>query len=74
MLCGFRIKLRYVIFDKFTGWRLWKEDLAKVFFYEFFVVFQNIDIVEHPRTAASKVRKDFWKISLKELEWSSLRL
>ena len=36
-----------------------KKDLAKVFFCEFFVVFKNIDIVEHLRTASSKVHKDF---------------
>ena len=48
-----------LFFDKVIGWSLWKEDLAKVFFYEFFVVFKNIDIVEHLRTAASKVQKDF---------------
>ena len=81
MLCGFGIKLRYVVseysvfvkitkssqespnsgalLDKVADQRLWKEDLAKVFFYEFSVVFKNIDIVEHLHTAGSKVQKNF---------------
>ena len=48
-----------LFFDKVACWRLWKEDVALVFFFEFFVIFKNIDIVEHLQTAASKVEKDF---------------
>ena len=47
-----------LFFDKVVCWRLWKEDLAQVFFFEFSVIFKNIDIVEHLQTAASKVEKD----------------
>ena len=54
-------------FDKVAGWRLWKKDLPQAVFCKFIVIFKNIDIVEHLRTAASKAQKDFWKISLKEL-------
>ena len=48
-----------LFFDIVAGWRLWKEDVARLCFFEFFVIFKNIDIVEHLQTAASKVQKDF---------------
>ena len=53
--------------DKIGGWRLWKEDLAQVFFCKFFIIFKDIDISDYLRTVTSKVNNDFKKISLKEL-------
>ena len=70
---SWKIPMQEPLFYIVAGWRLWKEDVAQLFFFEFFVIFKNIDIVEHLQIAASKIKKQFWKISLKELVfWYSL--